>query len=55
LGGGGHQLGVHEAVVHVVGDAGEVHVVGREPEDAPMWMEVHRIGLSAVRCLAAIE
>jgi hypothetical protein len=55
LGGGGHQLGVHEAVVRAVGDAGEVRAVGREPEDAPMWTEVDRIGLSAVRCLAAVE
>jgi hypothetical protein len=39
----------------VVGDAGEVRAVGREPEDAPAWTEVDRIGLSTVRCPAAVE
>jgi hypothetical protein len=34
----------------MVGDAGEVRAVGREPEDAPAWMEVDQSGLSAVRC-----
>jgi hypothetical protein len=29
--------------------------VGREPGDAPAWTEVDRIGLSAVRCPAAVE
>jgi hypothetical protein len=29
--------------------------VGREPEDAPAWTEVDRIGMSMVRCLAAVE
>jgi hypothetical protein len=42
-------------VVRAVGDAGDVRAVGREPEDAPTWMEVDRIGLSAVRCPTAIE
>jgi hypothetical protein len=39
----------------MVGDAGEVRAVGREPEDAPVWTEVDRIGLSAMRCPAAVE
>jgi hypothetical protein len=34
----------------MVGDASEVHPVGREPEDAPTWMEVDRSGLPTVRC-----
>jgi hypothetical protein len=41
--------------VHAVGDVGEVHVVGREPEDAPAWTEVDRIGLSTMRCPTAVE
>jgi hypothetical protein len=52
---GGHRCGVHEAAAHVVGDAGEVRTVGREPEDAPAWTEVDRIGMSMVRCPAAVE
>jgi hypothetical protein len=52
---GGHRCGVHEAAAHIVGDAGEVHAVGREPEDALAWTEVDRIGLSAVRCPADVE
>jgi hypothetical protein len=52
---GGLRCGVHEAAAHVVGDAGEVRTVGREPEDAPAWTEVDRIGLSMVRCPAAVE
>jgi hypothetical protein len=39
----------------VIGDASEVCAVGREPKDAPAWTEVDRIGLSAVRCPAAVE
>jgi hypothetical protein len=39
----------------VVGDADEVRAVGREPEDAPAWTEVDRIGLSAVRCPTSVE
>jgi hypothetical protein len=34
----------------MVGDVGEVRVVGREPEDALAWTEVYRSGLSVVRC-----
>jgi hypothetical protein len=41
--------------VRTVGNTGEVRAVGREPEDAPTWMKVDRIGLSAVRCPMAIE
>jgi hypothetical protein len=44
-----------EAAVRMVGDDGEVRAVGREPEDAPAWTEVDRIGLSVVRCPAAVE
>jgi hypothetical protein len=51
----GHRCGVHEAAAHGVGDADEVRTVGREPEDAPAWTEVDRIGLSTVRCPAAVE
>jgi hypothetical protein len=39
----------------VVGDASEVSMVGRKPEDAPAWTEVDRIGLFAVRCPVAKE
>jgi hypothetical protein len=45
----------HSAVVHMVGGASEMRAVGRELEDALMWMEVDRSGLSGVRCQAAIE
>jgi hypothetical protein len=39
----------------VAGDAGEVRAVGREPEDTPAWTEEDRIGMSVVRCPAAVE
>jgi hypothetical protein len=52
---GGHRCRVHEAAAHVDGDAGEVRTVEREPEDAPAWTEVDRIGLSTVRCPVAVE
>jgi hypothetical protein len=55
VGRGGHRWGFHEVVVRAVGDAGEVREVGREPKDAPAWTEVDWIGLSAMRCPAAVE
>jgi hypothetical protein len=30
-------------------------MAGREPEDAPAWTEVDRIGLSTMRCPTAVE